>query len=156
MAWDRKERVEAQLREKIAIVVLERLNDPRLGFLTITGVKLSGDKRYAKVFFTVLGTANQRRTTERALKDAAHHVQELVAPTMRLRVMPELRFTYDESIEKESRMLEILGELASARGEKPADAEGAGDDASPADAEAGTQPGAGDAGADENVPRQGA
>ena len=121
MAWDRRERLEALLREKIAIIVLERLNDPRLGFVTITGVQLSKDKRHAKVLYTVLGTAGQRRTTDRALQDAARHVQEQLAPTLRLRVMPELRFTYDESIEKESRMLGLLDELASSRrGAQPA------------------------------------
>lgn len=115
MAWDRKERLEALIKEKVAIIVLERLNDPRLGFVTITGVELSKDKRYAKVLFTVLGTANQRRTSERALQDAARHVQEQLAPTLRLRVMPELRFAYDESIEKESRMLDLLSDIAAQR-----------------------------------------
>ncbi len=131
MAWDRKERLEALIKEKVAIIVLERLNDPRLGFVTITGVQLSKDKRYAKVLFTVLGTPNQRRTTERALQDAARHVQEQVAPTLRLRVMPELRFAYDESIEKESRMLDLLEDIAAQRR-----AVGPGSDASLADAEA--------------------
>jgi len=120
MAWDRNERTEALLKEKIAIIVLERLNDPRLGFVTITGVKLSRDKRHAKVLYTVLGNATQRRTTERALRDAAPHVQEQLAPAMRMRSMPELRFTYDESVAKESRMLELLDELASKRGDGPA------------------------------------
>jgi len=113
--WDRTERVEALMKERIAIIVLERLSDPRLGFVTITGVKLSGDKRLAKVGFTVLGTPAQRRTTERALRDAATHVQQLLAPSMKMRNLPELRFVYDESIEKESKMLELLGGLESER-----------------------------------------
>jgi ribosome-binding factor A len=132
VAWDRKERVEALLKEKIAIIVLERLNDPRLGFVTITGVKLSGDKRYAKVLYTVLGTEGQRRTTGRALADAARHVQEQLAPTLRLRMMPELRFTYDESVVKESRMLDLLDDLAGKRRGGPGGAQD-----SLADAEAG-------------------
>ncbi len=121
MAWDRNERVEALLKEKIAIIVLERLSDPRLGFLTITGVKLSKDKKHAKVLFTVLGSAAQRRTTERALRDAAPHVQRQVAPSMHMRSMPELRFTYDESIAKGSRVLDLLDDLAGARGDAPKD-----------------------------------
>jgi ribosome-binding factor A len=121
MAWDRTERLEAMLQEKIAIIVLERLNDPRLGFLTITGVRLSKDKRHAKVLFTVLGTASQRRLSERALHDAAKHIQEVLAPGMRLRNMPELRFVYDDSIEKEAKMLDILDKLAEKRGDEPAE-----------------------------------
>jgi len=116
--WDRTERVEALMKERIAIIVLERLSDPRLGFVTITGVKLSGDKRLAKVGFTVLGTPAQRRTTERALRDAATHVQQLLAPSMKMRNLPELRFVYDESIEKESKMLELLGGLESERAQR--------------------------------------
>jgi ribosome-binding factor A len=113
--WDRTERVEALMKERIATIVLERLSDPRLGFVTITGVKLSGDKRLAKVTFTVLGTPAQRRTTERALRDAATHVQQVLAPSMRMRNLPELRFVYDESIERESKMLDLLGELEAER-----------------------------------------
>jgi ribosome-binding factor A len=122
--WDRTERVEALMKERIATIVLERLSDPRLGFVTITGVKLSGDKRLAKVGFTVLGTPAQRRTTERALRDAATHVQQLLAPSMKMRNLPELRFVYDESIEKESKMLELLTELESERLQREGDAPG--------------------------------
>src|SRR6185503_6489190 len=102
MAWDRIERTEAILREKIAIIVLERLNDPRLGFVTITGAKLSRDRRHCRVLYTVLGTPTQRRLSEQALRDAAPHIQEVLAPTMRLRTIPELRFVYDESVAKEA------------------------------------------------------
>lgn len=116
MAWDRTERTEALLREKIAIIVLERLNDPRLGFVTITGAKLSRDKLHCKVLFTVLGTPVQRRLSERALKDAAPHIQEKLAPTMRLRTMPEIRFVYDESIAKQERMNVLLDELKAKEG----------------------------------------
>lgn len=122
MAWDRNERTEALLREKIAIIVLERLNDPRLGFVTITGARLSRDKRHCRVLFTVLGTPTQRRLTERALQDAAPHIQQVLGKSMRLRTLPELRFAYDESIAKEARMLDLLDELA---GRKPG---GDGDD----------------------------
>ena len=115
MAWDRSNRTEAILQEKIAIIVLERLNDPRLGFVTITGARLSGDKRHCKVLFTVLGTPTQRRLTEQALRDAAPHIQEVLAPTLRLRTIPELRFVYDESIAKQSKMFDLLDELASER-----------------------------------------
>src|SRR5688572_4062441 len=123
--WDRTERVEALMKERIATIVLERLSDPRLGFVTITGVKLSGDKRLAKVGFTVLGTAAQRRTTERALRDAASHVQQVLAPSMRMGNLPELRFVYDESIEKESKMLDLLDGLEAERAQRePPPAEG--------------------------------
>lgn len=146
--WDRIERVEALMKERIATIVLERLSDPRLGFVTITGVKLSGDRRLAKVSFTVLGTPAQRRTTERALHDAASHVQQVLAPSMRLRVLPTLRFVYDESIEKESKMLGLLEELEAER-ERRGETLGEGEDehAGGGEAGAGEQPASGEAGA---------
>jgi ribosome-binding factor A len=133
MSWNRNARTEALLKERIAIVVLEHLNDPRLGFLTITGVELSGDKRHAKVLYTVLGTPAQRRTTARALQAAAPHIQEVLAPGLHLRVMPELRFVYDEAIENESRMLDLLDEIAQERARREGAGPDGGDDRSEGD-----------------------
>lgn len=118
MTWDRIHRQEAILREKIAIIVLDRLNDPRLGFVTITGVELSRDRRHCRVLYTVLGTESEQRTTARALADAVPRVQELLAPTLETRLIPAIRFDYDESVERESRLLGLMDSLASERGER--------------------------------------
>ena len=118
--WDRRQRWEAILLEKVAVIVQQRLNDPRLGFITITKTKLSQDKRLCEIFYTVLGTDSQRRRSERALADAAPRVQELLAPTLRMRTLPELRFVYDEAIAKESRVLTLIEEVAEERREREA------------------------------------
>ena len=117
MSWDKNRRTEAILKEKIAVIVTERLSDPRLGFVTITDVKLSKDKRHARVLFTVLGTPVQRRLSERALADARGHVLEVLGRTLKMRSLPELRFVYDESIEREARMLDLLDHIAAERGD---------------------------------------
>ncbi len=117
--WDRNARTEALLKERIATVVLEKLADPRLGFVTITAVKLSGDKRRARVFYTVLGTPAQQRLSGRALEDAARHIQEIIGKGLRIKTIPELVFTWDESVEKESKMRELLDQLAQERGDPP-------------------------------------
>jgi ribosome-binding factor A len=136
MTWDRKDRQEAILREKIAVIVLERLSDPRLGFVTITGAKLNKDKRVCTVTYTVLGSDTDRRKTARALADACPRIQELLGPTLRMRSMPTVRFVYDETVERESRMLGILGELAAERAERgDVDEISEGDDDSETDAE---------------------
>jgi ribosome-binding factor A len=119
MSWSRVSRLEAQLKEKVAIVVLERLGDPRLGFITITGVRLSEDKKLCRVFYTVLGTEKQAKLTAKALGDAAPHIQEKIAPTLRSRSVPKLRFVYDETVEKESRMNTLLDKLAAERPPEP-------------------------------------
>ncbi|MCB9899522.1 MAG: 30S ribosome-binding factor RbfA [Planctomycetes bacterium] len=115
MTWNRQRRAEAILQEKIAVIVLERLADPRLGFVTIVGVELSRDKRVATVKYTAWGTEAERRTTQRALADSVPRVQELLAPTLGMRHMPELRFVYDETVEKESRLLGLIEDLEKER-----------------------------------------
>ncbi len=122
MSWDRIRRQEEILREKIATIVVERLSDPRMGFVTVTRVELTRDRREATVFYTVLGEDSQRRTTERALNSAAPHIQERVGKTLRMRRTPILRFTYDDSVEKESRMRVLLDEV-SAEWSQPTDAD---------------------------------
>lgn len=130
MIWDRKNRLEAILKEKIAVIVQQRLNDPRIGFVTITRTSLSKDRRIATVYYTVLGDEAQRRTTARALADAVPHVQEQLSPTLAARIMPELRFVYDETVERESRLVTLIEDLAEQRraeeAQRPA-AEPAGD-----------------------------
>ncbi len=123
MTWDRRRRLEAQIKEKVAIVVTERLSDPRLGFLTVTRVELSRDKKICRIYYTVLGKPAQRRATARALESAAPHIQEVLGPRLKMRTVPELRFTFDEQIERESRMRTLLEGLAEERGD-PGDVAG--------------------------------
>ncbi len=120
MSWSRIRRQEETLREKVATVLLDHLSDPRIGFVTVTRVELSRDRRTAQVFFTVLGTDEQRRTTERALKSAAPAIQERIGRTLTIRFTPSLRFVYDETVEIESRVRGVIDGLST-------DPEGPGD-----------------------------
>ena len=112
MSWDRKKRLDAVLREKISVVVTQRLRDPRLGFVTITGAELSPDKRRCTVNYTVIGDDSQQRMTQRALEAAAPHVLEVIGPSLRIRHLPELRFVFDAGQAKGARVLELLGRIA--------------------------------------------
>lgn len=145
MSWNRTKRQEAILHEKIAMIVLDRLNDPRLGFVTITAVELSKDKRYCTVTYTVLGSDSVQRTTRRALEHAGPRIQELLAPTLKMRLMPDLRFVFDAGVQKEREMAVLLDKIAEERAaeeavrlaaaEAAAEAAGAdGDDTSDGDA----------------------
>jgi len=123
MSWDRKKRLDALLREKISVVVTQRLRDPRLGFVTITDAELSPDKRSCVVRYTVIGDETQQRLTQRALEAAAPRVLEIIGPTLRVRALPELRFVFDAGQHKGARVLELLGRLADERHEDPGAAE---------------------------------
>lgn len=143
MSWDRRRRLEAELKEKIATIVVERLSDPRIGFTTITRVELSRDRKIATVYYTAIGEATKRRTTQRGLQGASTHVQEILSHTLRSRDLPELRFVYDESVEKESTMRNLLEGIAEERASRDRPDE---DPAADADADADadeTRPGAG-------------
>ena len=132
MTWNRRRRTEALLKERVAVVLVERLSDPRLGFTTVTRVELSPDKKFANVYYTVLGEPAQMRMTARALADAAPHIQEVIGPGLHMRSVPQLRFHYDESIERERHMRDVLQDLSDERQptdeQSLADAEGDAED----------------------------
>jgi ribosome-binding factor A len=92
-------------------VVLYDLNDPRLGFVTVTRVNLSRDLRHAVVYFSVVGSEGDRSKTLHALKHAKGYVQSQIAAALHTRVTPVVRFEYDESVEGAVRVSRILNEL---------------------------------------------
>lgn len=104
-------RVNAAVREVLAEAVGE-LRDPRIGFVTVTGVVTSTDLRHAQVFVSVLGSKTKREKTMAGL-DAAHGVlQARIAQELRLKRTPQLTFEYDESVERGVRMSHLIDELA--------------------------------------------
>ena len=109
-------RVNESIREVLSEAVLE-LKDPRIGFVTVTGVETSPDLRHARVYVSVLGTERKR---ERALAglQAAHAVlQTQLARELRMKRTPQLAFEYDPSVERGVRMTKLIDELAPDDGE---------------------------------------
>jgi ribosome-binding factor A len=89
-----------------------RLKDPRIGFVTVTGVETSPDLRHARVFVSVLGAERKREQTLARL-DAAHAVlQAALARELRMKRTPQLAFEYDPSVERGVRMTKLIDELA--------------------------------------------
>jgi ribosome-binding factor A len=89
----------------------ERLKDPGLGFVTITGVETSPDLRTARVYYSVLGDEAQHRETAAALLRAAPRIRVVVGRQVRMKFLPELHFAPDDAIERGMRMEEILRQL---------------------------------------------
>lgn len=102
-------------------VILYELKDPRLGFVTVTRVKLSRDLRHAIVFYSVVGTDGDRSKTAHALDHARGHIQTRIAKVMRTRVTPLIRFEYDLGVEGSVRVSQILAEIAEESGEGEAE-----------------------------------
>lgn len=103
----RMRRVNEILREAIA-TECGNLKDPRIGFLTVTGVSTSPDLRNASVYFTVMGDERVLAETEQALASAAPRVQSAVAGKIRLKYFPKLKFVPDPAPEYARRIEEIL------------------------------------------------
>jgi ribosome-binding factor A len=106
----RQLRVNEALREVISRVVAGGLRDPRLGFVTVTGVRTSPDLRYAQVYVSVLGNAAQHESSLEALRAAHGYIQAHLADELRLKRTPQLHFIYDETTDTAMRITGLLDE----------------------------------------------
>lgn len=107
MAGQRAARVADQMREELARLIRE-LKDPRIGFVSIVKVEVSGDLRHAKVFVSVMGGTQQKSETMKGLQSAAGFLRSEVGQAMRLRFTPELHFVLDDSIEHGVKIAQLL------------------------------------------------
>lgn len=108
---DRMRRVNESLRKVLADGV-ERLGDPSIGFVTITGVRATTDFSQATVYVSVLGSEKRRERSMRALERAHGVLQKGIARELRLRRTPQLIFQYDETVDRALRMNELLDQVA--------------------------------------------
>ena len=104
-------RVNEALKEVLSEGIGE-LKDPRIGFVTVTGVETSPDLRHAKVFVSVLGSEHKREQSLSGLAAAHGVLQARVARELRLKRTPQLAFEYDPSVERGVRMTRLIDELA--------------------------------------------
>ena len=110
----RMRKVNELLREVLADEVAT-LKDPRIGFVTVTGVECSPDLRRATVFYSVLGTPDEKDATAEALAHAAPRLQSGLARQVRLKYTPRLEFRVDPAIEHGLRMSQVLADIAGDR-----------------------------------------
>jgi ribosome-binding factor A len=108
---ERMRRVNEAVREVVSEAVGE-LKDPRIGFVTVTGVETSPDLRHARVFVSVLGSKGRRDKTLAGLAAAHGVLQARVARELRMKRTPQLAFEYDPTVERGVRMTQLIDELA--------------------------------------------
>ena len=114
----RPERVAEQIRMEIAAILQRDLKDPRVGLATCTRVQVSGDLKVAKIYVSVLGTKEVQERSMSALEGASRFIRRLLAQRLGLRASPEVRFTFDPSVEYGIRLEKLLEET---RGQSPDD-----------------------------------
>jgi ribosome-binding factor A len=108
---ERMRRVNESIRQVLSEGV-GQLKDPRIGFVTVTGVETSPDLRHARVFVSVLGTERKRTQTIAGLQAAHSVLQTRIARELRLKRTPQLLFEYDPTVERGVRMTKLIDELA--------------------------------------------
>jgi ribosome-binding factor A len=112
----RPDRVGDQIRAEISELLAREVHDPGIGFVTIMRVQVTADLQLARVFYTALGDQAARRNSARALQRAAPFLRRQIGQRLRLRRVPVLEFTFDESIERQLRVEQLLNEIHASDG----------------------------------------
>src|SRR4030042_3008528 len=95
----RSEKVADLIRKEVSEMILKSLKDPRIGFVTITRVAVSEDCRFAKIYFSVMGSLEEREKSAKGLDSAKGYIRKELGRRVGLRYTPEIIFQYDPSIE---------------------------------------------------------
>jgi len=113
MASTREQRMSKLLKEELSAIILREINDPRLGMISITDVELTPDFKVAHVFISALGDEQERRQSVDVLVNASGFLRMTLSKVVNLRHTPELRFKLDSSLERASRIYDILNKIKS-------------------------------------------
>jgi ribosome-binding factor A len=108
MASDRMRRVDEAVRLVLGDALVKDVQDPRVGFVTVTAVKTSSDLRHARVYVSVLGDEAARAASLEGLRSAHGVLQRALASELRLKHTPTLTFEYDESVDRGMRITELI------------------------------------------------
>lgn len=111
MSSRRQQQISEFLREEISEIMLRELKDPRLGLVSLTRVEVSPDLRHARVFVSVLGSAEEFSETVTALNGASGFVRHLLKPRMHVRHVPEISFRADHSMEHAETIARTLQQI---------------------------------------------
>ena len=126
-------RLNAQMHEMLAALLVRHVNDPRVENVTVTGVEVTNDLSLARVYYSLLGDEEKRRVAQRGLENVAGFLRGEIGRRLRLRSTPQLRFLFDASLATGERIETLLREWHE---EKPqGDTPAAGPDAGAADEE---------------------
>jgi ribosome-binding factor A len=107
----RNGRVAEQMKKELSDIISHRIKDPRVGFVTVTGVEVTVDLQQSTAYITVLGDAEKVSETLEALSQAKGFIRSEIGKRIRLRKTPELDFKVDQSIEYGNRINKLLHDL---------------------------------------------
>ena len=110
--FSRTQRVGGQIQRELAQIIQQELRDPRLGMVTISAVEVSKDMAHAKVFITLMDSDQDVDATLKVLKKASGFLRHALGKRITLRVLPDLHFVYDSSLDEGMRIAALLDAVA--------------------------------------------
>ena len=113
----RSTRVADAIRNELAILLLNKVRDPKISSVTITRAEVSDDLKYARIFFTVFGEGQSVKEAEKGLQRARGFMRSHLAKTLNMRYTPDLQFRYDKTAEKVKEIETLLQEIAGEKDE---------------------------------------
>lgn len=111
MSEVRANRIAEQMKKELGEIISRKIKDPRVGFVTVTDVEVTGDLQQSKVFISVLGDEKQKHDTLVGLAKAKGFIRSEIGQRIRLRKTPEIVFEFDEALEYGNRIEDILRDL---------------------------------------------
>jgi ribosome-binding factor A len=106
--FPRSRRIAGQLQRELSDIIRLELKDPRVGMITITDVEVTPDNAHARVYFTLLGEASRIDEAAAGLQHAAGYLRSQLAQRLKVRIVPQLHFEYDASVERGIRVSQLI------------------------------------------------
>ncbi|RWR14160.1 30S ribosome-binding factor RbfA [Siminovitchia fortis] len=107
----RAHRVGEQMKKELGEIISRKIKDPRVGFVTVTDVEVTGDLQQATVYISVLGSDQEKEDTLKGLTKATGFIRSEIGHRIRLRKTPEITFEFDESIEYGNKIEKLLKDI---------------------------------------------
>ncbi|MCZ2258780.1 30S ribosome-binding factor RbfA [Sporosarcina sp. G11-34] len=107
----RVNRVAEQMKKELGDIILQKVKDPRIGFVTVTDVEVTGDLQEATIYISVLGSDREKEDTLKGLSKAKGFIRTEIGQRIRLRKTPEIEFKFDESVAYGSRIESLLTQV---------------------------------------------
>ena len=133
MQGRRTERVASLLQMELSSLILERVKDPRLGFVTVMNVKITADLKSAVVFVSIMGDKKKKEDSLKVLQRAAGFLQHEVGLTLKMRYTPKLQFELDDSLDKDFEISQVIRKIEEKDNPRPPSKELKADGTSPGD-----------------------
>ncbi|MCL2760546.1 MAG: ribosome-binding factor A [Desulfuromonadales bacterium] len=109
--FKRSEKVAEAIHEEVSSLLIKGIKDPRIGFITLTGVKVTDDLRLATIYFTIVGSDKEKTDTEAGLNSAKGYIRREIGKSLKMRYTPDILFKHDDSLEYGNHIEKILHEI---------------------------------------------